>query len=57
MPEWQATGLADLQVWFSQGEPATVTDVVEKIGRKKPIPFDQFARDFRSAFESTATAR
>ena len=57
MPGWQAEGIVSLHDVLSQDVAATVTDVVQKITRKPPIPFEQFARDFRSVFESTATAR
>jgi uncharacterized protein YbjT (DUF2867 family) len=57
LQEWQATGLVELHESLAENAAGTVTDVVEKIAGKKPIPFDQFARDFRAAFESSATAR
>jgi uncharacterized protein YbjT (DUF2867 family) len=57
MPDWQANGIADLYDWGSTGEAALVTDVVEKVGNKKPIFFDQFASDVASVFESAAAAR
>jgi len=57
LPDWQATGVGELQELLSQNAAAAATDVVEKIGGKGPILFDQFARDFRTVFESTASAR
>jgi uncharacterized protein YbjT (DUF2867 family) len=57
MPDWQANGIADLYDWAAKGGADLVTDAVEKVGKKKPISFDQFAADFRSPFESSATAR
>ena len=49
--------MGELHELLRTGVAGTVTELVEKIAGKRPIPFDQFARDFRSAFESTATAR
>jgi len=57
MADWMANGIADLSDWAGTGEAALVTDVVEQVANKKPIPFDQFAKDFASVFESAATAR
>jgi hypothetical protein len=56
IPDLVAQGIAALYEWGSQGQQAMVTDVVAKVGKKAPITFDQFAREFASAFESTATA-
>lgn len=57
MPDWLANNLADLYDWMSGDGAGIVTDVVEKVGRKQPISLDQFARDFRSAFETSAAAQ
>jgi hypothetical protein len=54
VPEWQAKGLGELQELLSKNVAAETTDVVEEIGGKKPILFDQFATDFRAMFESAA---
>jgi len=53
-PDWLARAVADL---YSLGGAAEVTDVVAKVGKKKPIRFDEFAANFAPAFESTARAR
>jgi uncharacterized protein YbjT (DUF2867 family) len=54
LPVWQAQGIAELYDWGSQGGAAVITDVIEKIAGKKPIVFDEFARDFAPAFQSKA---
>lgn len=56
LPEWQAQGIADLYDWGSQGGFAELTDVVAAVGRKQPIAFDQFAKEFASAFQSGSAA-
>jgi hypothetical protein len=50
MPEWLAGDMAVLQDLFGKGYGATVTDVVQRVGRTKPTTFDQFARDFAPVF-------
>lgn len=54
LPGWQARGIAELYDWGSQGGVAAITDVVVNVGNKKPSLFDQFARDFATAFRSKA---
>ena len=49
-PEWIADGLLELYAYLG-GEPPT--RVVEQIAGKKPITFDQFARDHASVFAGT----
>ena len=57
MPDWAAEAIAVMHELLSRDAAAQVNDLAQKISGKKPITFDQFARDFRSVFESAATAR
>jgi uncharacterized protein YbjT (DUF2867 family) len=50
MPEWQADAINELSEEMKQGHFATVTDVVERVGKKKPRTLEQFVRENKSAF-------
>jgi hypothetical protein len=39
-----------------EGRASLVTDDVERLTRRKPITFDQFARDYPFAFRNEAQA-
>ncbi len=47
--EWFAEAVTTSWQIANKGEP-TLTDVVTKIGRKQPITFNEFARDYKSIF-------
>jgi uncharacterized protein YbjT (DUF2867 family) len=49
-PEWSAEALLDLQRLYREGKASLVTDDVERLTGRKPITFDQFARDYAFAF-------
>jgi len=49
LPEWMADGMNELYATYT-GYQTAVTDVISRIGKKQPTTFDQFARDFTSAF-------
>jgi uncharacterized protein YbjT (DUF2867 family) len=49
-PEWSADALIDLQRLYREGKASVVTDDVERLTGRKPITFDQFARDYAFAF-------
>lgn len=51
MPDWLAGDLAKLGEVFAAGHGATTTDVVEKVAKKAPVQFDQFARDYAQVFK------
>jgi hypothetical protein len=51
MPEWLASDLAKLGEGFAAGRGSATTDVVEKVAKKKPFKFDQFAKDYAPAFQ------
>lgn len=51
MPDWLAGDLSKLGEVFAAGHGAATTDVVEKVTKKAPIKFDQFARDYAQAFK------
>jgi len=46
MSEWLADGLVELYALGATGRVSFITDVIETVGKKKPIAFDQFARDY-----------
>src|SRR2546429_7224282 len=56
MPEWSADALVDLQRLYREGKASLVTDDVERLTGRKPITFDQFARDYAFAFQTEAKA-
>ncbi len=50
MSEWIVDGVLELFRLYDEGEASYVTAVIEEVARKKPITFDEFARDFAGAF-------
>ncbi len=56
MPEWSADALVDLQRRYREGKASLLTDDVERLTGRKPISFDQFARDYAFAFQTEAKA-
>ena len=53
-PEWSAEALLDLQRLYREGKASLVTDDVERLTGRRPITFDQFARDYAFAFRIEA---
>ena len=51
LPEWLVGALERLNEIFAAGHAAEVTDRVRAVGKKEPITFDQFARDYAQAFK------
>jgi uncharacterized protein YbjT (DUF2867 family) len=49
VPSWYARAVTAAWGVAREGKP-TITDVVLKIARKKPITFEQFSRDYANAF-------
>src|SRR5215469_2062253 len=56
VPEWSADALLDLQRLYREGKASLVTNDVERLIGRKPITFDQFARDYAFAFQAEAKA-
>ena len=57
LPEWRTDGLVALFSECAAGKMDILTDVVEKVGGKRPITFGEFARNNAAAFqEQRATA-
>ena len=56
VPEWSADALIDLQRLYRAGIASAVTDTVEQLLGHKPTSFEQFSRDYRSAFEKQERA-
>lgn len=56
VPEWFADALLDLQRLYREGGASLVTNDFERLSGRKPISFDQFARDYATAFQSEAKA-
>jgi uncharacterized protein YbjT (DUF2867 family) len=50
VPEWSADALIDLQRFYGWGGASAVTGDVERLLGRKPISFEQFARDYVQAF-------
>jgi len=51
MPDWQAQAILELDLRCWHGEFSNATDVVERVAKKPPVSFDQFARENRAAFQ------
>jgi uncharacterized protein YbjT (DUF2867 family) len=49
-PEWSAEAMLNLQHFYRIGKASRTTDDVERLLGRKPITFDQFARDYAFAF-------
>ena len=56
MPEWTADAILDLQHFYDAGKAAAVSEDVGRVTGRKPVSFDQFARDFRDAFRSAVAS-
>jgi uncharacterized protein YbjT (DUF2867 family) len=50
MPEWNASGIIDLEALYREGGASTVSPDIEHVLRRKPIAYEQFARDYASNF-------
>ncbi len=50
LPEWLADALGLLNETFASGKWAEVTGVVREVGQREPRTFEQFARDYATAF-------
>ncbi len=55
-PQWLIRDSVAMHHAFSKGLGATVTDVVQRVGMKKPIMFHQFARDYAPVFRGEYSA-
>lgn len=56
MPEWSADAVLDLTRLYREGGASLVDPSVEQLMGRTRISFDQFARDYASAFRSEARA-
>jgi uncharacterized protein YbjT (DUF2867 family) len=54
LPEWSANALVDLQRLYREGTASEVTGDVEQLLGRKPISFEQFSRDHKTAFQKAA---
>jgi uncharacterized protein YbjT (DUF2867 family) len=54
IPEWSANALIDLQQLYGRGDASEVTSDVEKLLGHAPRSFEQFSRDYKSAFQTAA---
>ncbi len=52
VPEWMASDLTNMHLWFSTGGAGTPDPVVQQITGKPARTFDTFARDFAGAFRA-----
>jgi uncharacterized protein YbjT (DUF2867 family) len=52
LPEWLVEALGLLNETLASGRASAVTDVVREVGKTEPRTFEQFARDYASAFKS-----
>jgi uncharacterized protein YbjT (DUF2867 family) len=50
VPEWSADALIDLQRLYRANKASALTNDVEQLLGRKPTSFEQFSRDYRSAF-------
>jgi uncharacterized protein YbjT (DUF2867 family) len=49
-PEWNACGIIDLETLYREGGASTVSPDIEHLLGRKPIAYEQFARDYASNF-------
>ena len=56
MPEWSVHAVLDLQRFYRGGGASRVDPTVERLIGRKATAFEQFARDYASAFQSQASA-
>lgn len=56
VPEWAANALLDLQRFYREGGASQVYPEVEQLAGRKPTSFDDFARDYRLAFQQDVRA-
>jgi uncharacterized protein YbjT (DUF2867 family) len=54
VPEWSAAALVDLQQLYRKGGASAVTRDVEQLLARKPTSFEQFSRDYKTAFQRAA---
>jgi len=54
IPEWSADALIDLQRLYREGGASQVDPGIEQLTGRRPNFFDDFARDYRSAFQQDA---
>jgi hypothetical protein len=50
IPAWTVEKVLDLYRYYRSGAAAEVTYLVERVGRKAPIAFEQFVSDHAAAF-------
>jgi uncharacterized protein YbjT (DUF2867 family) len=50
IPEWNANGIIDLEALYREGGASTVSPDIEHLLGRKPIAYEQFARDYASNF-------
>jgi uncharacterized protein YbjT (DUF2867 family) len=50
MPEWNANGIIDLEALYREGGASTVSPDIARLLGRKPIAYEQFARDYASNF-------
>lgn len=50
-PEWLITIMSELSLGLEAGGSAEVTNVVTEVAKKQPISFDQYLREYASAFK------
>lgn len=51
LPHWLAGALSQLYDYLGSGLGGEVSDVVAKVGKKRPISFDEFAREHAQSFK------
>jgi uncharacterized protein YbjT (DUF2867 family) len=57
IPAWTVEKVLDLYRYYKSGAAAEVTDIVERVGHKAPIAFEQFVRDYAPVFAAAASER
>jgi uncharacterized protein YbjT (DUF2867 family) len=51
MPPWLAHAINELNTEMKLGHFSTVSDVVERVGKKKPVTIEQFVREHAAVFQ------
>lgn len=51
LPEWMAEAINELNDQMKQGHFAEVTDVVQRVGKKRPVTLEEFVRENAAMFQ------
>ena len=56
MPEWFAEALVELNEFVLEAHGGEITDTVREVTKRRPLTFDEFARDHAASFAAPSAA-